>query len=165
MTDSIFLHQQIPTDYRCLDNVSGCLPCNVDGLTERCGYFLLFEIKSGEILSGGQTRMLKRLAALQRWTVLVINCPFRNPNEKGGRDFVPATFFVMDNEGNLDREYVTNPKSFALRYDAWLRMPEDGSTPFTCSVAEFQKRYAFRLPGDLPARALALVKQPDEAHE
>ena len=151
------MHQQIPTDYSCLGNVLNCLPCNLDGLTERMGNFLLFEVKSGEQMSKGQQMMLTALAALPRFTVLMVHCQWAPPNKKGGRDFIPLSFRVMDNTGGLGPEFLTNKGDFAARYDIWLRRPTSGSDPFTCSPADFQARYIKMLPGGDQGRALAHV--------
>src|SRR5215468_183992 len=104
---SIFMHEQIPTDYSCLSNVLNCLPCNLDGLTERLGRFLLFEVKSGEQLSRGQAMMLKALAALPQFTVLMVHCQWAAPNKMGGRDFIPEIFSVMDSAGVVGPEFQT----------------------------------------------------------
>jgi hypothetical protein len=141
-----FIEQQTPVDFSCLKNPSGCMVCNVDGLTEREGHFLLFELKHGEELSMGQFRMLKALAAVPKFTVLVINCKRTPVSEKNARNFHPQTFEVLAADGTLSETYLTTPEDLAARYYAWIRNVKDGSIPFTCSVAEFKKTYVPRLP-------------------
>jgi hypothetical protein len=145
-TTSIFLQQQIPTDFSCLRNMLNCLPCNVDGITERRGYFLVFELKHGETLSVGQERMLKAWAAKPDCTILIIDCQYTKPNEKNAREFHPFRFFVLDVAGNLSEEYATNAKDFAVRYDVWTRTPSSGVRPFASSAAEFEKEFLIYLP-------------------
>lgn len=49
------------------------VPCNVDGMVERNGYFLFLERKQmGERMSGGQHLALKRMALLRDCTVVVV---------------------------------------------------------------------------------------------
>lgn len=155
---SIFMHQQIPTDYSCLANVLGCLPCNLDGLTERLGYFLLFEVKSGEQLSKGQQIMLKALSAIPQFTILMVHCQWSAPNSKQARDFIPLTFAVMDSTGKVGSEYKTNAGDFATRYDIWLRVPHLGHEPFTCSPEIFEEKFLRMLPGHIQSKALLHVK-------
>ena len=157
-TTSIFLHQQTPTDFSCLRNVLNCLPCNVDGLTERLGRFLLLELKHGEQLSVGQDRMLKALAAISQFTVLLVECEWTPPNAKGGRDFTPQTFRVLGADGTLGPEFSTTRRDMAVRYDVWCRTPTDGERPFTCSAAEFEKTYLRWLPSDQQPAALTAVQ-------
>ncbi len=158
MTDSIFMHQQIPTDFSCLKNLLNCLPCNLDGITERMGRFLVLEIKHGEQLSVGQNRMLEALAALPQFTILIVNCEWTQPNTKGGRDFIPKSFRVLNADGTRGEEYPTNAEDMGVRYDIWCRTPTDGYRPFTCSVADFQKTYVEWLPGYQQAAALTSLK-------
>jgi len=155
---SIFLQQQIPTDFSCLRNVLNCLPCNVDGITERMDCFLVFELKHGEELSLGQKRMLVSWASKPLCTILIINCTWTAPNAKNARDFTPESFSVLDANGTGGASYKTNPKDFAVRYDAWCRMPRDGARPFTCSAAEFEEDYLENLPGCEQADALQHIK-------
>jgi len=156
-TTSIFLHQQTPTDYSRLKNAMNILPCNLDGVTERLGQFLVLELKHGETLSVGQNRMLQAAAAIPQFTILIVNCQWSPANEKGGRDFTPESFRLMDTKGALGSEYKTNYRAFAVRYDIWCRSPKDGSLPFTCSLEDFQKKYLWWLPGDQQARALVAL--------
>jgi len=142
MTDSIFMHQQVPNDYSNLVNGLRCLPCNMDGVTERRGQFLVFESKHGEELSDGQFRMLKEFASISRFTVLVIDCRYTKPNEKGGRDFLPVVFNVLDAEGKQGESCVTNVEDFRARYIAWLRSPGDGHLPFTLPAQEWDAKYS-----------------------
>jgi hypothetical protein len=135
---SIFVYQQIPTDYSCLENGLKCLPCNLDGLTERSGRFLLMELKHGEEISGGQWRMLKALAALPAFTTLIVTCKRTDENEKGARNFIPVVFEVMDGSGLQNESYVTNVDDFRARYVAWLKRPADGALPFTLSADEWK---------------------------
>lgn len=138
---SIFIHQQTPTDYSCLENGLKCLPCNLDGLTERNGRFLLMELKHGEEISGGQWRMLKALAALPKFTTLVVDCKRTPTNEKGGRDFLPIVFHLMDGDGLQAETYITNVDDFRARYLVWLQRPEDGALPFTLPADEWKVKY------------------------
>jgi hypothetical protein len=108
MTDSIFMHQQVPNDYGNLANELHSLPCNMDGVTERRGQFLVFDSKHGEELSEGQYRMLKEFASIPRFTVLVIDCTRTKSNEKGGRDFLPRVVRVMDVNGTQGDACITN---------------------------------------------------------
>jgi hypothetical protein len=139
---SIFMYQQTPTDYSCLENGLKCLPCNLDGLTERNGRFLLMELKHGEEISGGQWRMLKALAALPTFTTLIVTCKRTATNEKGGRSFLPAVFDVLDASGAQSETYVTNVEDFRARYFAWLKMPSDGALPFTLRADEWKLKYS-----------------------
>jgi len=150
-----FLEQQTPIDFSGLKNPFHCLPCNVDGLTERNGQFLLFELKHGEELSGGQFRMLKALAALPRFTVLIINCKKTKPSDKNARSFHPLTLEVMAADGELGETLVTTIEDMAARYYTWLRNAGDGCRPFTCSIAEFKTTY---LPG-LPIHEQAAIQR------
>ncbi len=138
---SIFMLQQTPTDYSCLENGLHCLPCNLDGLTERNGRFLLMELKHGEELSGGQWRMLKALAALPPVTTVIIECKRTPTNDKGGRDFLPVAFNILDHAGSQSETYITNVDDFRARYVAWLQRPADGALPFTLTVDEWKVKY------------------------
>jgi hypothetical protein len=157
-TTSIFLHQQTPTDFSRLKNVMNILPCNLDGVTERLGQFLVLELKHGETLSVGQSRMLQAAAAIPQFTVLIVSCQWSPANEKGGRDFNPESFRVMGTDGALGPEYETNYRAFAVRYDIWCRTPKHGPRPFTCSLVEFQKEYLPWLPSDQQPRALSALE-------
>lgn len=156
---SVFLQQQIPTDFSCLKNVFNCLPCNVDGITERLGYFLVFELKHGEQLSKGQAMMLKAWAAKPGCTILIINCQWTEPNAKNAREFSPESFGVLDSTGTTSEALQTSAKDFAARYDVWCRVPQDGARPFTCSADEFQRDYLRLLPGCDQKAALASVRE------
>jgi len=142
MTDSIFMHQQVPNDYGNLANGLRCLPCNMDGVTERRGQFLVFEGKHGEELSDGQFRMLQEFASIPRFTVLVIDCKRTRTNEKGGRTFLPRVVRVMDVNGIQGDACVTNEEDFRARYIAWLKRPEDGALPFTLPAQEWNAKYS-----------------------
>lgn len=156
---SIFLHQQTPTDFSSLKNVLNCLPCNLDGVTERMAKFLVLELKHGELLSVGQERMLRALAVIPQFTILIVDCEWTPPNAKGGRDFNPQSFHVLNaGEGIPGERYQTNVKDLAVRYHVWIRTPGDGARPFTCSVAEFQKTYLRWLPSDQQPKALSSVQ-------
>jgi hypothetical protein len=139
---SIFMLQQTPTDYSCLENALKCLPCNLDGLTERNGNFLLMELKHGEEVSGGQWRMLKALAAVPAFTTLIVDCKRTPTNEKGGRDFLPIVFHTLDGAGDQGDAHVTNVDDFRARYVAWLQRPADGTLPFTLPADEWNLKYA-----------------------
>lgn len=139
---SIFMHQQTPTDYSCLENDFRCLPCNLDGLTERHGRFLLMELKHGEELSGGQWRMLKALAAIPVFTTLIVSCKRTPTNDKGGRDFLPVVYNILDGNGEQGETYVTNVEDFRARYVAWLLRPGDGGLSFTLPADEWKLKYA-----------------------
>jgi hypothetical protein len=156
---SIFLQQQIPTDFSCLKNIFNCLPCNVDGITERMGCFLVFEIKHGEELSKGQAWMLQAWAGKPGCTILIINCQWTQPNAKNAREFQPESFSVLDATGNQTETFRTTVKDFAARYDAWCRAPQDGARPFTCSPEEFERDYLKMLPGCDQGRALVSVQE------
>lgn len=158
---STFLQQQIPTDFSCLKNILNCLPCNVDGITEKEGYFLVFELKHGEELSIGQSRMLKAWAGKPGCTILIINCRWTAPNAKNAREFFPESFSQMNASGELGEPHLTNVNDFAVRYAAWLRSPWDGAQPFTCSADEFAKKYVRLLPEYEQASALASIRKPD----
>jgi hypothetical protein len=134
---SIFMLQQTPTDYSCLENRLKCLPCNLDGLTERSGRFLLMELKHGEEISGGQWRMLKALAAIPVFTTLVVDCKRTQTNEKGGRDFLPCVFNTLEGTGEQGETHVTNVEDFRARYVAWLLRPHDGALSFTLPPDEW----------------------------
>ena len=155
---SIFLQQQIPTDFSCLKNIQNCLPCNVDGITERLGFFLVFELKHGEHLSTGQALMLKAWATKPGCTILLINCQWTAPNAKHARDFTPENFSVLDATGAVSESCRTNAGDFAARYDVWCRVPSHGARPFTCSASEFEKKYLPYLPGCEKGRALLSVQ-------
>jgi hypothetical protein len=141
-----FIGEQTAVDFSCLRNPFHCFPCNVDGLTERGGHFLLFELKHGEELSGGQFRMLQALAALPRFTVLIIRCRKTKTSEKNARNFHPLAFEVLAADGTLGETYLTTLEDMAARYYAWLRNAADGARPFTCSGADFKKTYLLGLP-------------------
>jgi hypothetical protein len=164
MTDELrdvtpgFIGEQTAIDFSGLRNPFHCFPCNLDGLTERAGHFLVFELKHGEELSGGQFRMLKALAALPQFTVMVIQCRKTPVSEKNARNFHPQTFEVMAADGTLGDTHLTTVEDMAARYYVWLRNADDGHRPFTCSVAEFQKIYLPRLPECERARALSGIQ-------
>lgn len=143
---TIFMRQQIPTFTPAWANATKCLPCNLDGVTERKGRFLVFEVKSGEYLSTGQERMLKALTAIPQFTVLVVFCRWAQPNEKGRRDFLPFTFGILDATGSIVEPHSTNITDFWARYTAWLYKPEQGHLPFTCSVEEFKEKFLHLIP-------------------
>lgn len=96
---SIFLGQQTATDFSCLKNDLNCLPCNLDGITERMGRFLVLELKHGETLSTGQERMLRALAAVPQFYVLLVDCEWSEPNNKNARSFTPLSFRVLSADG------------------------------------------------------------------
>jgi hypothetical protein len=142
---SIFLRQQTAIDYSPLTNERKCFPCNVDGVTERDGYFLFFELKHGESFGGGQERMLKLLAALPKVVLLLFNCHWSKPNEKNARVFNPWSVQAMlPKQGGgveLTDLRVTTTADTRARYILWLQVPSRGSRLFTCSAAEFVKDY------------------------
>jgi len=159
---SIFLRQQTAVDYSCLSNVNNCLPTNVDGITERLGQFLMMELKHGEELSTGQKLMLCALAAVKEFTVLVIDCEWSPPNNKGARSFTPETFRYMDKDGVLGPVFPTSVKDFAARYDIWCRTPSHGVRPFVCSPEEFKAVYLKWLPGHYQQAAMEAVQAARE---
>ncbi len=139
--------------------IRNCLPCNVDGITERLGYFLVFKLKHGEQLSTGQALMLKAWATKPGCTILLINCKWTAPNSKNAREFSPENFSVLDATGAVSQSWRTNTADFAARYDVWCRVPSHGAHPFTCSADEFQRDYMRLLPeGCEQGRALLSVQ-------
>jgi hypothetical protein len=155
---SIFMSQQVPTDFSCLQNCFHVLPTNVDALTERMGKFLVFELKHGEQFSVGQKRALREWAGQPNFTILLIDCEHSEVNALGGRDFLPESFRVLKARGVQSPPYKTNVGDFAARYDIWTRTPSDGAIPFTCSPEEFQEKYLHWLPEHQRKSALQSVQ-------
>jgi hypothetical protein len=147
---SIFLQQQTAIDFSCLTNERKCFPCNVDGVTERLGYFLFFELKHGESFSGGQRRMLEMLAALPKVALLVFDCRWSAPNEKNARLFNPhGVQAMLPKQGGgveLTDSRFTTIEDTRVRYILWLQLPSLGSRLFTCSATEFERDYLRKLP-------------------
>jgi hypothetical protein len=116
---------QIPTDFGTLRHK--CLPSNLDGITERCGRFLVLEVKqANEWVSIGQERMLRALAALPQFDVMVVRCKTVNPDERGARPFFPIAYRFIEE----DTATHTTLERFVRMYSRWCSNPLLGKANF-----------------------------------
>lgn len=122
---TMFTHQQRPTNFESLTNVNKWMPSNLDGITERLGRFLIFEIKRGEKVSIGQERMLLAFSKMPECLVLLVNSEYQI-DAKGGLEFLPMSYHigVPSGWGPLIK---TTPEDFASRYEQWCRRPSGGT--------------------------------------
>ena len=125
---TVFTHDQKPTDFSTLKNQFGVLPTNVDGMTERLGYFLVIEVKRGEPTRRGQRLMLTQLAAQPKFLVLVVHSDYEE-TANGGLEFLPRSFQFVNPDG-YGIENETTPEDFARRYEQWYRFPSQGMKAF-----------------------------------
>lgn len=128
---SVFRTKQIPLDFSPLlvPKLKWC-PVNLDGITERCGRFLVLEVKHGEQVSIGQMRMLQAMAKTPQFIVIVVNCEWSAPDEQGARLFAPESFQVMTPDGTLGELILSDTQDFKLRYEKWCRTPSVGIKAF-----------------------------------
>ena len=128
---SVFRTKQIPLDFSPLlvPKLKWC-PVNLDGITERDGRFLVFEVKHGEQVSIGQIRMLQAMAKTPKFIVIVVNCKWSAPDEQGARLFAPESFQVMTPDGTLGELILSDTQDFKLRYEKWCRTPSVGIKAF-----------------------------------
>ena len=92
-------------------------PSDIDGIVERNGYFLILETKGRNAsLSRGQEIMLRRLAKLDKFTVVVV----------WGDRYKPERLLVMTKKGD---KYYDNISVIKLRHvviEWWLEANKDG---------------------------------------
>jgi hypothetical protein len=137
-----------------------CLPTNVDGLTERCGYFLFFENKHGERFGAGQKRLLEAQAKQPKTVVLFYDCDWSPADKNNARLFCPhkvTAKFSTDGVTVTTAERATTTEDTRARYLAWVQFPSGDAGHFTCSASEFETRYLPNFPEHIQPRALAAV--------
>lgn len=109
-------------DFRDLNGLMGkIVPSNVDMMIERKGYFLVGEWKrEGESISIGQEILLKRLAAVPKFVVLIIQ------GHTTDSVMVVDEFSYMDRNGKLTAlgDTVDKFKQFLVH---WKKTAEDYS--------------------------------------
>jgi hypothetical protein len=151
------LREQMPIDFTGLMvETSACIACNIDGLSEKDGHFLVFECKHGEDYGTGQTLMLNNLAGVPKVTVLVLLCGWLKPNEKNCRPFNPRVVRAVIHtpgmrvfprpELTLTEGRITSLQDMRARYELWLQVPSLPPRVFTCSADEFERDYLSLLP-------------------
>jgi hypothetical protein len=126
MSNTALTRPQVAVDFGVLQHK--CLPSNIDGITERCGRFLVLEIKQvSEDLTEGQWRALKALSSLPQFDVLLIRVKTLPLDENNARPFHPIAYsFIGDDlSGGL-----TTPERFRKMYIDWCSNPLRGKANF-----------------------------------
>ena len=92
-------------------------PSDIDGIVERNGYFLVIEAKGKNArLSRGQEIMLRRLAKIDKFTVIVV----------WGDKYKPERLLVMTKEGDKNYENINVSKLRHVVIEWWLEANQNG---------------------------------------
>lgn len=96
-------------------------PSNIDGIDERNGHFLFYEIKQlNEQTSEGQQRMLEALAKMPKTTVLIVRCNGER-TAIGATRFNPVSYERIYAGGMTSMPVKVTLQSFAKLRDDWFR--------------------------------------------
>ena len=92
-------------------------PSDIDGIVERNGYFLVIEAKGKNArMSRGQEIMLRRLAKIDKFTVVVV----------WGDKYKPERLLVMTKEGDKNYENINVSKLRHVVIEWWLEANQNG---------------------------------------
>ena len=92
-------------------------PSDIDGIVERNGYFLVIEAKGKNArMSRGQEIMLRRLAKIDKFTVVVV----------WGDKYKPERLLVMTKEGDKNYENINVYKLRHVVIEWWLEANKNG---------------------------------------
>jgi len=115
-------------DFTQFTSLGNRLPSNLDMVLERKGYFLVGEWKrENEKLSEGQKILLRNLARMKNFTVLIIN-------GHSDQDLMVVNYFVvLDKNGNPKKQQPSSKEHLENLILKWLQKHDNEGSYFDCT--------------------------------